>query len=67
MLSCSIRRSALSSSVGWLSISIFNRLAASSIRSMALSGRKREVMYRSESTAAAMIASSRMRTPWCTS
>ena len=44
MVSCRIFRSARSSSVGWLSISIFSRLAASSIRSMALSGRKREVM-----------------------
>ncbi len=40
------------------------RAAAWSIRSMALSGRKRAVMYRSESSAAATTASSVMRTWW---
>jgi len=44
MASCMIFRSAWSSSTGWLSISILRRLAASSTRSMALSGRKRFVM-----------------------
>ncbi len=44
MVSWRIFLSARSSSVGWLSISIFSRLAASSMRSMALSGRKRDVM-----------------------
>ena len=43
------------------------RAPASSIRSIALSGRKRSLIYRSESTAAAMIAPSVIRTPWCVS
>ena len=41
-----------------------DRGAASSIRSMALSGKNRSVMYRFESVAAATIAASLMRTPW---
>ena len=62
-----IRRSASSSRTGLLSISIRSRLAASSIRSMALSGKNRSLMYRSESVAAAITALSVIRTPWCTS
>ena len=46
---------------------IFSALVASSIKSTALSGRKRSVMYRSESTAACTIASSVILTPWWTS
>ncbi len=42
--SCWIRRSTSSISVGIESISIFSREAASSIRSIALSGRKRSAM-----------------------
>ncbi len=41
-----------------------SRDAASSTRSMALSGRKREVMYRSERVAAATSALSLMTTLW---
>ena len=44
-----------------------SRLAASSTRSIALSGRKREVMYRSDSVAAATSAPSLMSTLWCAS
>ena len=40
------------------------RLAASSTRSMALSGRKRSLMYRSASSAAELSASSVMRMRW---
>ena len=40
---------------------------ASSIKSIALSGKKRSVMYRLDSVAAAIIASSLIRTPWCDS
>ena len=61
------RRVTTSSSVGMESISMRRRLAASSIRSMALSGRNRPVTYRSDSTAAATSAASWMRTPWWTS
>ncbi len=61
------RRSSSSSSIGIESISIRSRLAASSTRSIALSGRKRSVMYRFESVAAATSAESVMRTPWWTS
>src|SRR5207253_2139785 len=50
--------------LGRLSISIRRLEAASSIRSMALSGRNRSVMYRWDSMAAATIAESVMRTPW---
>jgi hypothetical protein len=60
-------RSTSSTSTGRLSISIRSRLAASSTRSMALSGRKRAVTYRSDRVAAATIAASVIRTPWCTS
>ena len=65
--SCMVRRSASSRGAGLLSISIRSRLAASSIRSIALSGRKRSLMYRSERVAAAMTALSVMWTPWWTS
>lgn len=44
-----------------------SREAASSTRSMALSGRKREVMYRSERVAAATSALSAICTLWCAS
>ena len=56
-----------SSSVGIESISVRIIAQASSMRSMALSGRKRSVMYRFESVAAAMIAGSVIFTPWKTS
>ena len=58
-----ISRSRTSISCGRLSISIRIREAASSIKSIALSGRNRSVMYRFESVAAATIAASLMRTP----
>ena len=61
-----LTRSASSSSSGEESISIRRRNAASSTRSIALSGRKRSVMYRSLSTPPHWLAS-RMRTPWCAS
>ena len=41
--------------------------AASSIKSIALSGRKRSLMYRSERLAAATSAESSIATPWCAS
>ncbi len=68
--SISRRRTARSSSsmaTGRLSISIRSRDAASSTRSIALSGRNRPLTYRSERVAAATRAASVMRTPWCTS
>jgi len=43
------------------------RLPASSMRSMALSGRNRSVMYRSDSWEASTSASSENFTLWCTS
>ena len=46
------------------SSSICTRLAASSIRSMALSGRNRSLIYRAESSTAAFRASSVMCRPW---
>ena len=61
------RRSFSSSSSGELSISVRSAAAASSIRSIALSGRNRSAMYLSESTAAATSAPSRSLTPWCSS
>src|SRR5574337_1073396 len=64
---CRVRRLSSSSSVGILSISIRRRDAASSIRSIALSGRNRSVMYRLLRTAAATNAESLTLTPWCTS
>ena len=51
-------RCSWSSSTGRESISIRSREAASSIRSMALSGRNRSLMYRSDSPAAATSAAS---------
>ena len=62
--SCMIRRRTSSSSAGIESISIRSFEAASSTRSMALSGRKRSVMYRFDSTAAATRAASLKRTLW---
>jgi hypothetical protein len=62
-----MRRSSSSISSGFESISIRIRLAASSIRSIALSGRWRSVMYLLDKVAAATIALSVMRTPWWTS
>eukprot|EP01018_Ginkgo_biloba_P006975 Gb_21719 [translate_table: standard] len=52
-----------SNSVGFDVISIFNFAAASSTRSIALSGRKRSVMYLSARTAAATNAPSEILTP----
>ena len=64
---CWIFLSTSSSSSGLLSISIRRRDAASSIRSMALSGRNRSVIYLFERTAACIMALSSILTPWCTS
>ena len=64
MSSDTMRRSTSSISAGTESICVRRREAASSTRSMALSGRKRSVMYRAESRAAATSAASVMRTPW---
>mmetsp|Transcript_8552 Transcript_8552/g.24135 ORF Transcript_8552/g.24135 Transcript_8552/m.24135 type:complete len:621 (-) Transcript_8552:238-2100(-) len=60
-------RSRLSMTSGWESSCTRALAAASSIRSMALSGRRRWVMYRAESFAAATRAPSKIRTPWCVS
>ena len=49
------------------SISVLMRAHASSTRSMALSGRKRSLMYRLDSVAAATSAPSVILTPWNTS
>src|SRR5213592_2904491 len=70
--SCSIfswmmRRSSRSSASGLESISMRMRAAASSMRSIALSGSWRSLMYRCESVAAATIAGSVISTLWCTS
>ena len=62
--SCLMRRAISSRSSGKLSICIRSLAAASSIRSIALSGRKRSVIYRSERRTAAIMASSCMRTLW---
>ena len=59
-----ILRSTSSISWGRESISMRSRLPASSIRSMALSGRNRPPTYRSDNLAAAISESSVMRTPW---
>ena len=59
--------SILSISSGIESISILNDEAASSIKSIALSGKNLSVIYLSESFAAAINALSRILTPWCTS
>ena len=64
---CMICRSSWSISVGIESSSIRSRAAASSMRSIALSGRKRSVMYRWERVVADTSAVSWMRMPWCTS
>ena len=61
---CFSRREISSSSSGTESRSIRSFAAASSIRSMALSGRKRSVIYRFESSTAAIIASSLILTLW---
>mmetsp|Transcript_40636 Transcript_40636/g.96538 ORF Transcript_40636/g.96538 Transcript_40636/m.96538 type:complete len:363 (+) Transcript_40636:1197-2285(+) len=60
-------RSMASRAMGLDVISIFSLAAASSMRSIALSGRKRSAMYRSLSTAASTSALSLMRTPWWSS
>lgn len=65
--SCSTLRSISSSGSGLDVISIFSLAAASSTRSIALSGRKRSAMYRSAITAASTSALSLIRTPWCNS
>ena len=56
-----------SSSCGMLSISVRIIAHASSIRSIALSGRNLSVMYLLERVAAAIIALSWIFTPWNTS
>ena len=61
--SCMILREISSSSDGMLSISVLILAAASSIRSMALSGRNLSVMYLSESVAHAIRALSVILTP----
>ncbi len=65
--SCSSRRWSTSISVGTDWSSIASRLAASSTRSIALSGRKRSVMYRDASLAAVTSAESLILTLWWTS
>jgi hypothetical protein len=64
ILSCITRRSISSSASGLLSTAIRTREAASSTRSIALSGKNRSVMYRFDKVAAATIALSLIRTPW---
>ena len=64
IVSRSTARCSSSISTGWESISIRSRDAASSTRSMALSGRNRAVMYRSDSAAAATSAASEISTWW---
>mmetsp|Transcript_24046 Transcript_24046/g.81225 ORF Transcript_24046/g.81225 Transcript_24046/m.81225 type:complete len:496 (+) Transcript_24046:282-1769(+) len=61
---CTNRRSTSSSACGRDVASILSFAAASSTRSIALSGRKRSEMYRSERAAAATSAASEMATPW---
>ena len=61
---CMIFRSTSSNSSGLLLISIRNLEAASSIKSIALSGRKRSVMYLFDSSTDAMMASSFICTLW---
>ena len=56
-----------STSSGNESISVRIVAHASSIKSMALSGKKRSVIYRSDNVAAATIARSEILTRWCTS
>ena len=62
-----ILRRCSSSSEGMESSSVLIRAQASSTRSMALSGRKRSVIYLCESVAAATSALSVILTPWKTS
>ena len=54
-------------SSGMLNISMRTLAAASSMRSMALSGKNRSVRYRCESLAAALSALSLIFRPWCAS
>jgi len=58
-----MRRSSSSSSAGIESISMRSFEAASSTRSIALSGKNRSEMYRFDNTAAATSAASLKRTP----
>ena len=60
-------RCSSSISTGRESISMRSREAASSIRSIALSGRNLAVMYLSDSVAAATRAASEICTLWCAS
>ena len=62
-----IWRLSLSSSSGSEFISRRSLAALSSIRSMALSGKNLSVIYRLDSSTAAIIASSLIRTWWCVS
>ena len=62
--SCLMSLSTVSSSSGTLSISILRCAIASSIKSIALSGRKRSLMYRLESCTAEIMASSFILTLW---
>ena len=52
---------------GTVMLFIFTREQASSIRSIALSGRRRSAIYRADSATADSTASSRMRMRWCSS
>ena len=61
---CLIRRDISSKASGTESTSMRSFAAASSIKSMALSGRNRSVIYRSDNCTAAMIASSLILTLW---
>mmetsp|Transcript_20043 Transcript_20043/g.55732 ORF Transcript_20043/g.55732 Transcript_20043/m.55732 type:complete len:336 (+) Transcript_20043:1469-2476(+) len=65
--SWSIRRSSWSICSGRLSSAVRLVAAASSIRSMLLSGLNRLVMYLLDNSAAATSEASAMRTPWCAS
>jgi hypothetical protein len=67
ILSWMMRRSSSSSSSGLESICMRRREAASSIRSIALSGRKRSRCNGPTVVAAATSAASEMRTPWWSS
>mmetsp|Transcript_42594 Transcript_42594/g.93337 ORF Transcript_42594/g.93337 Transcript_42594/m.93337 type:complete len:338 (+) Transcript_42594:406-1419(+) len=58
-------RSSRSSCSGFESSCTRRHADASSIKSIALSGKKRWVMYLAESAAAATSAESSIRTPWC--
>ena len=65
--SCLILLFCSSNSSGRESISILSLEAASSIKSMALSGKNRSVMYLLDSSTAKIMASSLICTPWCNS